>query len=318
MDARAPLRPARHAQASLPPDRRRRAVGCGPGRRRWRLSTAPSPSNWNAPLRGFLAWRLTERPGGPRAHPRAGRRRRARAGSAARPAHARGTGQAPAPSAGAGPARAAGALGLPLCVRPVHLPHHPERKTGGRRAAPGAGLHRPLRRSARRPAHARRRRQRLRAARPRRGLPGRAPLPFRRRPRGCAGAAYMGERRRHERRAPDLPDGRVRQRRTPCCVCARSCAPTNPSSSRIATSPATAAQRDALRLSEDEFSRREALAVSRCVGPATACATASAWKWMPGCRRRGGHRQRFARTPASGACALSGADRRGNRVDPRC
>ena len=24
------------------------------------------------------------------------------------------------------------------------------------------------------------------------------------------------------------------------------------------------------------------LAVSRCVGPATACATASAWKWMPG------------------------------------
>ena len=42
------------------------------------------------------------------------------------------------------------------------------------------------------------------------------------------------------------------------------------------------ASEDALRLSEDEFSRREALAVSRCVGPATACATASAWKWMPG------------------------------------
>ena len=57
-----------------------------------------------------------------------------------------------------------------------------------------------------------------------------------------AGAAYMQERRRHERRAPDLPDGRVRQRQDTCCVCcARSCVPTNPSSSRIATSRATAA-----------------------------------------------------------------------------
>ena len=196
MDARAaPLRPARHAQAPF-----RLIAGAGPSNvDRAAAALAAQHSAFAielecAPLRGFLAWRLTETPGGPRTHSRAGQRRRARTGSAARPAHARGTGQTPAPSAGAGPARAAGALGLPLCVRPVHLPHHPERKTGGRRAAPGAGLHRPLRRSARRPAHARRRRQRLRAARPRRGLPGRAPLPFRRRPRGCGRRGlYAGE-----------------------------------------------------------------------------------------------------------------------------
>ena len=81
-----------------------------------------------APLRGFLAWRLTGRPGGPRTHSRAGQRRRARTGSAARP---------PTPEELAkrlrhplAPAQHAllEALGLPLCVRPVHLPHHPERK----------------------------------------------------------------------------------------------------------------------------------------------------------------------------------------------
>ena len=71
--------------------------------------------------------------------------------------------------------------------------------------------------------------------------------------------------------------------RTPCCVCCAQLRADEPVivAHRYITRDSGASE-DALRLSEDEFSRREALAVSRCVGPATACATASAWKWMPG------------------------------------
>ena len=56
--------PARHAQASLPPDRRRRAVGCGPGRRRG--GSAPRlrhRTGMRAPAR---SWPDRPRPGGAR------------------------------------------------------------------------------------------------------------------------------------------------------------------------------------------------------------------------------------------------------------
>ena len=141
----------------LPPDRRRRAVECGPGRRRAGGSAQR--------LRHRTGMRAPARPGDDRAT-----RRAAHAFTrwptppcanwiAARPAHARGTGQTPAPSAGAGPARAAGALGLPYVFDQFtfHITLSENWRTP---SCAGAGLHRPLRRSARRPAHARRRRQR--------------------------------------------------------------------------------------------------------------------------------------------------------------
>ena len=157
-----------------------------------------------APLRGFLAWRLT-------GNDPAGRARiHALADAAVReldPLRAR---PRPRnwPSACAirwrRPSTRCWSAGATLCVRPVHLPHHPERKTGGRRAAPGAGLHRPLRRSARRPAHARRRRQRLRAARPGEDFLPRAITVSTAAARMRPARPICGERRRHERRAPDL------------------------------------------------------------------------------------------------------------------
>ena len=61
---------------------------------RWRLSTAPSPSNWNAPLRGFSAWRLTESDPAGRARIHALADAAVRELDSLRPAHARGTGRA--------------------------------------------------------------------------------------------------------------------------------------------------------------------------------------------------------------------------------
>ena len=239
---RAPRHYGLHATLKpLPPDRRRRAVECGPGRRRAGGSAQRLRHRTGMrALRGFLAWRLT-----------GATRRAAHAFTRwptppcanwirCAPAHARGTGQTPAPSAGAGPARAAGALGLPLCVRPVHLPHHPERKLAdaelrqaqaciARYADPLAGRPMPVDGVS---VYVQPGPGDFLAARHYRFDGGREDV---------AGAAYMRERRRHERRAPDLPDGRVRQRQDTLLRCARSCVPTNPSSSRIATSRATAA-----------------------------------------------------------------------------
>ena len=77
--------------------------------------------------------------------------------------------------------------------------------------------------------------------------------------RGWAGAAYMQERRRHERRAPDLPDGRVRQRQGHLAALRAQLRADEPVivAHRYITRDSGASD-DALRLSEDE-PRREAL-----------------------------------------------------------
>ena len=78
----------------------------------------------------------------------------------------------------------------------------------------------------------------------------------------AAGAAYMQERRRHERRAPDLPDGRVRQRQDTLLRLLRAQLRADEPvivAHRYITRDSGASETRALRLSEDEFSRREAL-----------------------------------------------------------
>ncbi|KAG1585536.1 hypothetical protein G6F46_014844 [Rhizopus delemar] len=101
---------------------------------------------------------------GPGPHTGPGRRRRARPGRPARAAHARGNRAPPAAIATARTAGHAGALGLPLRVRHLHVPHHPDRQAGGRCAGAGATRHRRLCGSVARTGHGGARHQRLRPA----------------------------------------------------------------------------------------------------------------------------------------------------------